>query len=137
MVTLKKILAFRNCTVRIFFSGDYEYLCRMYGLSVASGMCFNKNIKNIFFKSFLYNYMCTSPLGRHNCLWCTIPSSKLVEPLASRGSFPARTLDSLKADHSRFTSEGHGNLKREKLFNNVIGEALFVIPLDNVRITSR
>ena len=74
-----------------------------------------------------------SPLGRHNCLWCLIPSSKLVEPVVQRGSFPARSLESLKADHTRFTSQGRGKLRQAKNFNNVIGEAIFDIPLDNVR----
>ena len=28
---------YSGCSVRVFLSGDYEYLCRMYGLSGASG----------------------------------------------------------------------------------------------------
>ena len=67
-----------------------------------------------------------------HCLWCTIPSSKLAEPPSQRGSFPARSLDSLEQDHSRFLSQGKGNLKLAKNFNNVIGEVLFHIPLSNV-----
>ena len=30
---------FRGCTVKLFQSGDYEYLCKVYGLSGASGTC--------------------------------------------------------------------------------------------------
>lgn len=74
------------------------------------------------------------PLGRHNCLWCHIPSSKLLEPPLQRGPFPPRSLESLKADYARFISEGRGNLKNAKNFNNVINEIIFDIPLDNVSI---
>ncbi len=41
-IITENVPVFRNCTVRMFLSGDYEYLCRMYGLSGASGM-FYKN----------------------------------------------------------------------------------------------
>jgi len=66
-------------------------------------------------------------------LWCLIPKSKLAEPKDERGSFAARSLDSLKADHARFTSQGHGKLSQAKNYNNVIGETILDIPLDNVR----
>ena len=32
-----QIFYFSGRTIRVFFSGDYEFLCRMYGLSGASG----------------------------------------------------------------------------------------------------
>ncbi len=72
--------------------------------------------------------------GRHNCLWCLIPSAKLRDPLAQRGSFPLRTLETLQSDYGRFTSQGHGFLKYAKDYNNVIGESILEIPLDNVKI---
>lgn len=68
-------------------------------------------------------------IGRHNCLWCLITSSQLAEPLATRGPIANRTLETLREDHSRFMSRGHGNLKQAK---NVIGDILFDIPLENV-----
>ncbi len=38
------IIKYRNCKVRLFQSGDYEFLCKsIYGLSGASGML---NINN-------------------------------------------------------------------------------------------
>ena len=85
-----------------------------------------KNIK----KSECMMYLKT---GRYNCLWCLIPSSKLIESPAKRGSFPMRSLESLKADHTRFLTEGQGNLRVAKQYNNAIGEIFFVIPLNNVR----
>ncbi len=57
---------------------------------------------------------------------------KLSETPSKRGSFPARSLESLQEDHARFLSEGRGNLKVAKNYNNVIGVALFQIPLSNV-----
>ena len=58
--------------------------------------------------------------GRHNCLWCLIPSSSLKVPLAVRGRFKARSLDSLKSGHKEFLSAGGGDIRKAKLFNNVI-----------------
>ncbi len=72
--------------------------------------------------------------GRHNCLWCHITSADLSIPLAKRGPSAPRSLQTLKDDHSRFTSQGHGDLKVAKLYNNVIGKTIFDIPLDNVRM---
>ncbi len=70
---------------------------------------------------------------RHNCLWCTIPSSKLAEPPSKRTPFPLRSLESLAEDHRKFLTQGKGNLKVAKLYNNVISDTLFDIPLTNVR----
>ena len=70
--------------------------------------------------------------GRHNCLWCLIPSSSLKVPLEVRGRFKERSLDSLKSDHSKFLSDGGGDIRKAKFFNNVIEEYFFDIPLENV-----
>ena len=73
-------------------------------------------------------------VGRHCCLWCTITSSKLAIPLATRGRQPAGTLQSLASDHASFLENGGGDLKKAKQYNNTIGETLLDIPLDNVHI---
>ena len=44
-----------------------------------------------------------------------------------------RSLESLIADHTRFLTEGRGNLRVAKQYNNAIGEVFFDIPLNNVR----
>ena len=72
-------------------------------------------------------------LGRHCCLWCTIPSSQLKVPLQQRGRFPARSLETLKSDYADFVSTGY-DPKQAKECNNVIGEYIFDIPLENVQL---
>ncbi len=117
---------FRGYTIRLFQSGDYEYLCKIYWLSGASGIC-------DLFKYFIFKIL--TSIGQHNCLWCTIPSSKLAEPPSKRTPFPLRSLESLAEDHRKFLTQGKGNLKVAKLYNNVIGDTLFDIPLTNVDST--
>lgn len=70
--------------------------------------------------------------GKHNCLWCLITSSELKIPLDVRGRKVTRSLDTLWSDNRRFQEAG-GNITKAKLFNNVIGEPILDIPLDNVR----
>ncbi len=40
--------------MRLFLSGDYEFLCRMYGLSGASGMELHPVVVIIFEKCFIH-----------------------------------------------------------------------------------
>ena len=113
----------RDWTFRVFFSGDYEFLCAMYGLSGASGKLGN---------NYYYKVLCThQTAGRHNCLWCTIRNTELRIPLHVRGRSPARTLNSIKEDNKRFVEAGN-DLKKAKDFNNAISEPFFDIPLDQV-----
>jgi hypothetical protein len=91
--------------VRVFLSGDYEVLCRMYGLSGAS--------------------------GRHCCLWCEISSDQLRTPLHTCGYSLPRTLDTLKRDHQQFLQSG-GNIKHAKNFNNVIQPHMWDIQTDQI-----
>ncbi len=102
----------------------------MYGLSGASGTCYNEAQSASY---YFCNTFYTSLICRHNCLWCLITRSKLAEPKDKRGSYAARSLDSLKADYARFTSQGHGNRSLAKEYNNVIGAIILDIPIDNVK----
>ena len=52
-------------------------------------------------------------------------------PLTQRGRFPLRSLEILESDYSKFVSTG-SDLRRAKECNNVIGEYIFDIPLENV-----
>lgn len=63
---------------RLFFFGDYSFLCDMYGLSGAS--------------------------GRYCCLWCLITSEAMQIPIFIRHLYMAslRTLDTLKRDYTNF-----------------------------------
>ena len=72
-------------------------------------------------------------VGRHCCIWCEISSEQLKIPLERRGSIQARTLESLKRDYERFVQNG-ANVKNAKLYNNVIHEYLWAIPIDQVHI---
>ncbi len=50
-------------------------------------------------------------------------------PLSIRGRSPPRSFETLKEDHKRFLDAG-GDIKKAKEYNNIIGTALFPIPLD-------
>ena len=86
-------------------------------------------------KNVLYKHTCMCTLtGRHCCLYCEITHQVLQKPLADRGLSQPRTLDSLQRDHLQFCTKGGGNLKNAKFNNNVIGKALFHIPLTQVSV---
>lgn len=72
-------------------------------------------------------------LGRHCCLWCNIDQQQMTRPRTTRGPQEARTLDTLQCDLQRFQSAG-GPMKEAKHYNNVIGPALFQVPLDQVYV---
>ena len=94
----------------------------MYGFSGASGKTEDHTIS-------LHLPSIWNILGSHCCLWCTIPSSKLKIPLQRRGKFPIRTLETLESDYAAFISKG---CDPKHACNNVIGEYIFDIPLENV-----
>lgn len=70
-------------------------------------------------------------VGRHCCLWCEIATENLKVPLKERGFSAVRTLQSLKSDYTKFQQAG-AILKNAKLFNNVIHENLWDIPIGQV-----
>ena len=118
----------REKRIRVFLCGDYEFLCRIFGISGASG----ENLMTcIGYGGNTYTDQFVHIIGRHCCLWCTIASGNLKVPLLQRGLSTPRTLESLKADHGRFMSSG-GDMKKAKQFNNVVNAPLFDIPLDQV-----
>ncbi|KAL5469048.1 hypothetical protein EMCRGX_G030239 [Ephydatia muelleri] len=93
----------RGYNIRVFLSGDYEFLSAMYGTSGAS--------------------------GKQPCLWCLVTIDDLERNCSLRGPFPARTVESMCNDYKRFIASG-GNIKKVKYFNNCKGEPLFPIPLN-------
>ncbi len=111
--------------IQVFFTGDYELLCVMYGLSGASGK-YKPGIVEYFL--WIIKSFCE---GRHCCLWCIIRSADLKVPLCVRGHSPLRSLQTLMEDHKKFVDAG-ADLKKAKEFNNVIGKAFFPIPLEKV-----
>ena len=90
---------------RIFMFGDYQYLCYMYGLSGAS--------------------------AHHSCLWCLVTGDEMQLPPSGRLYVLKRNLDSIKQDFFCFVEDGK-NLKRAKLFSNVIDEGFFDIELSQI-----
>ena len=70
--------------------------------------------------------------GRHCCLWCLATSEELKKPPESRPNVQLRDLDGIQSDHQRFMTEGHGDLRKAKLFNNAIQPHFFDIPLSQV-----
>ncbi len=121
VIMLWCVRVYRGKTIRVFLSGDYEFLCNIFGLSGASGKTNNLNIHTSH-KNWI---------GRHNCLWCLVTSEQLRSPPAN---IPSRSTDSIIQDHQRFLAAG-GKLKNVKHFNNCVREPFFKgIPLNHVRL---
>ena len=74
--------------------------------------------------------------GRHCCLWCHIATADLALPPSTRGPVVLRTIDTLKSDLDLFQKDG-SNIKRAKLFNNVIREPFFNVPLEKAGFTEK
>ena len=95
----------------------------MYGLSGASGKlniltCGRHNTETMFLW-----------LGRHCCLWCHVTSSQLSNSLHNRGAISLRTNATLERDLKAFNDDG-GNIKKAKVFNNVIRKPYVAIDLE-------
>ena len=114
--------------MRIFIYGDYQFLTNIYGLSGASG-----NLALILInKLAVVHALLLIIVGRHCCLWCTIDRQSMQHTPAERGAFPLRTLEMLTREYGNFHHQG--SKVQAKDFKNVIGEALFQVPLDQVAI---
>ena len=118
---LNRSSAGENFTIQVFLSGDYEFLCYMYGLSGATGTYSQTSLEIKFEK-------CSS--GRHRCLWCLIASNSLITPRQQHGRHTPRTLQGIQADYARFFASG-GELKNAKHYNT-IGSHFLDIDLDQV-----
>ena len=70
-------------------------------------------------------------LGRHPCLWCTIPSDQMKHPREERQAASPHTLDSLQSDLLLFETAGNADLKQAKKYN-AISQYFFKIPLAQV-----
>ena len=76
-------------------------------------------------------------VGRHFCLKCSITTGS-AEILQDQRSPQQRgrlhTLDTLASDYERFVTEGNGDISNAKLYNNVITQPVFGLPLDHVKV---
>ena len=88
---------------RIILSGDYSFLCDMYGISGAS--------------------------GRHCCLWCQISSDCMQIPHLTRQRSECRTLNSLKLNFANFVEVYQKNIKKAMFVFNVIDNVLLIYQL--------
>jgi len=71
-------------------------------------------------------------LGRYPCLWCLILATEMHLPKNQRTQHQERTLRGMQEHLKDFKDKGDGNLKKAKLFFNVIHEPLLEIPIDQV-----
>ena len=116
-------------TFDVFLSGDYEFLCYMYGLTGATGTI------TLYYFNYLLNT--TMHVGRHRCLYCLINQDSLIIPREERRQQEdrvdlPRSLEGIQADHKRFLEEGKGNIKLAKQYNNVIGPHFWDVELSHV-----
>eukprot|EP00731_Ephydatia_muelleri_P019270 Em0012g95a len=86
-------------------SGDYDFLCLMYGTSGAS--------------------------GKHPCLWCLVTLDQLQTSSPTSRLCARRSLETMLADYQWFIASG-GDIKNAKYYNNCINEPFFKIPLSQV-----
>ena len=92
----------------VFFFGDYDLLCAMYGLSGAA--------------------------GKHPCLWCRISSDQQFPKYIRSKEYEERSLKKLEQDLEIFHNNYASNIRKEMLANNVIDEYFFAVPLLQVCI---
>lgn len=96
-------LVWNGKKIRLFLSGDYDFLCKTHGLSGAQGV--------------------------RPCLWCTITKDKIKK---GEGPAQERTLVALKSDFLHFEKDGKGKRANAKHFNNVCSQPLWAIELSHV-----
>lgn len=65
-------------------------------------------------------------------MWCSIKSDELSTSKSSRLT-QLRSLDTLREKHEEFIRAG-GDLKKAKLYDNVIGKCFFDIPITQVKL---
>lgn len=100
---------------KIFLSGDYELLCKMYGISGASG---NAALNNPYIREALL------PMVSHYLK--EAPSMRTQQP-------QLRDLHTLATAHHRFTTVGKSDINVAKNYFNAIAKPFFGIPLDQVQ----
>lgn len=95
--------SWRGKKIKLSLNGDYDFLCKAYGISGAA--------------------------GKFPCIWCLIPSESLVE---KHKTFEARTVQSIINDHNRFSEETKKDRSKVKLYNNALHYPLLPIELEDI-----
>ena len=107
----KEISSLQNATwqgkrLRVFMCGDYDFLCKVYGLSGAR--------------------------GSYCCLWCTIETKNIQVDQESRVPPSRRKLSSLKHQYRLYITEGKRQKKNAAKYRNSIHAPIFDIRLNQV-----
>ena len=82
-------------------------------------------------------HVCFLSSGKFPCLFCHIQNDELKIPKSERGLKPKRTLETLKNDYEKFTTEFASDKSKAKLCHNVIDQTLFNVPLSQVNIPEK
>ena len=88
--------------IKVFLNGDYDFMCKMYGLS--------------------------GPQGTYPCLWCLMPRRDMHQP---SDQCQSRSLETVLADNSAFHRETSDKRKVAK-FHNALHAPLLGIDLESV-----
>ena len=94
--------SWRDKIIKVFLNGDYDFLCKIYGLS--------------------------GPQGTYPCLWCLMPQRDMHK---HSDMCQLRSLDSLLADNKTFMDEGEGQKKDANKYYNCVYSPLINIELDS------
>ena len=86
--------------------GDYDFLCKVYGISGAR--------------------------GSYCCIWCNVETKFIQLEQSYRGVSAARKLSSLRKQHRRFVQEGGKKKNKAALYENVIHAPLLNIRITHV-----
>jgi hypothetical protein len=92
--------------LRLFISGDCEFISRVYGISNAS--------------------------SKHPCFYCTASSVEMNVPNENRSpNVEPRTLPQIRLQNLAYIADG-ANPSRQKLFQNVVHLPIFDIPVERI-----
>ena len=92
----------RDKSIKVSLNGDYEFICKMYGLS--------------------------GPQGTYPCLWCLMPRKDMHKP---NNDCVFRSLDSLLSENTAFLQET-AQKKEVSKYHNALHRPLTGIQLDKV-----
>ena len=101
-----QLMSWMDKKLRVFVYGDYEFLCKLFGLSGACGM--------------------------YCCLWCLINKNEIHESPVQDWEYTKRTLVGLKISHQKFSKIAKFKKSMASQFDNCITEPIWDIPIDHV-----
>ena len=100
-----QLMTWKGKRIRVFLNGDYEFLCKVHGISGAK--------------------------GTHCCVWCEIVSRDIQQSRMSRGDAEDRTLVSMILAHKHFVERGNSKKTLASHYKNCIHEPLWSIRISH------